>query len=119
MFAGKSRHPGHHGKIRGLKKLLMLMGLIMCMKLSMMGPLMLGVIGLKAMKALILATMSITISKMMMMGKSHLSGIMGGHDSGSGGGGGWDRTIQEQYTSTSSLPYHIEPPGPYNSYTVH
>ncbi|XP_065214525.1 uncharacterized protein LOC135841481 [Planococcus citri] len=114
----KSRHPHHHGKIRGLKKLLMLMGLLMCMKLSMMGPLMLGVIGLKAMKALILAVMSITISKMMMLGKGgHLSGMLAAHDTASSGSG-WDRTIQEQYTSTSSLPYHIEPPVPYNSYTV-
>lgn len=88
------------------------------MKLSMMGPLFLGLIGLKAMKALIMAVIALTISKMNMLGKSHSMASLLGHD---GGHGGWDRTIQEQYSSTASLPYHMEPPVPYNynSYTVH
>lgn len=121
MFTGKRRKPhgggGGGGKMKGMKKLMMFMGMVTCMKLSMMGPMMLGMIGLKAMKALIFAVISLTISKMMMLGKSNLSAMLG--DGGSGGQGGWDRTIQEQYSSTSSLPYHMEPPVPYNSYTVH
>lgn len=95
---------------------MMLLGLLTSMKLSMMGPLMLGLIGLKAMKALIFAVISLTISKMMLLSKTNLKGMLG-HDSGSHGG--WDRTIQEQYSSTSSLPYHMEPPVPYNTYAVH
>lgn len=57
----------------------------MCAKLSLMGPLAMMMIGVKALKALMLAVMSLTISKLMLLKK--LKG-------GGGGGGGSEHIMQ-------------------------
>ena len=99
----------------------MVIGLMTCIKLTLLGPLMLGLLGLKAMKALILAVISLTISKMMMLSKVNMHNLFHGNDwyssGGGGGGGGWDRNIQET-SITSTLPYNMEPPAAYSTYTV-
>lgn len=89
--------------------MMMLIGLMTCVKLTMLGPLMIGLLGLKAMKALILAVMSLTINKMMLLNKVNVHGLLQGNDWYSSGGGSWDRNIQETPIS-STLPYNIEPP---------
>ncbi len=117
--------------MKGLKKMMMAVGLMTCAKLTMMGPLMLGLLGLKAMKALMMAVASLTISKMMMLSRVNLSSLIGQGGGGGGaseaisqgghGGAGWDRNIQEVPPSppTSALPYYIEPPSTFNSHKVY
>ena len=111
VLAGRRRKPDR--KYKGMKKVMMLIGLMTCLKLTMMGPIMLGLLGLKAMKALILAVMSLTISKMMMLSKVNVHSLFHGNDWYSSGSGGWDRNIQET-PITSTLPYSIEPPAAYS-----
>lgn len=78
----------------------------MMTKLMMLGPLLMGVVGLAAIKALIFSVVSITISKIMILKKlksmmGQKGGHGGGHDSGGGGwssgsgssGGGYDRSL--------------------------
>lgn len=59
-----------------------LLGVIMCAKLSMMGPLAMVMIGAKALKALLLAVVSLTISKLMLLKKLKGGGGGGGHSYG-------------------------------------
>ncbi|XP_022194058.2 uncharacterized protein LOC111051804 [Nilaparvata lugens] len=101
---------GGGGKMKGMKKLMMLMGMMMMTKLIMIAPILMGVMGLAAIKALIFSVMSITISKIMLLKKlkammGNKGGHGGGHDSGSSGGwssggggssgGGWDRSLDD------------------------
>ncbi|XP_050430245.1 uncharacterized protein LOC126839172 [Adelges cooleyi] len=71
---------GKKSKLKQLKKMMSMLGVIMCAKLSLMGPLAMVMIGAKALKALMLSVMALTISKMVMLKK-----MKGG---GGGGGGG-------------------------------
>lgn len=113
-------------KLKGLKKLLMAIGLLTCLKFAAMAPLLLGMVGLKAMKALVFSIMALTIHKMMFLQKFDFSSLLssghggghGGSSSGGGHGSGWDRNINEvpPTTATSTLPYYIEPPSPYSSH---
>ncbi|VVC41611.1 Protein of unknown function DUF1676 [Cinara cedri] len=80
---------GKKPKMKQLKKLMSLMGVIMCAKLSLMGPLAMMMIGVKALKALMLAVVSLTISKLMLLKKFKGSGGNGGGGWSGGGGGGW------------------------------
>lgn len=67
-----------------------LVGVIMCAKLSLMGPLAMVMVGVKALKALMLAVVSLTISKLMLLKKFKGGGGGGSAGwSGGGGGGGW------------------------------
>ncbi|CAH0770575.1 unnamed protein product [Bemisia tabaci] len=97
------------GKMKGMKKMMMMMGMMMCMKMAMMGPLMMGLIGLKAVKALILSAVSLTISKILLLKK-----LKGGGGGGGGGGGwkeaggdssgqGWDRSIESSYAHKTAF----------------
>lgn len=61
-----------------------ILGVIMCAKLSMMGPLAMVMVGAKALKALMLAVASLTISKLMLLKK-----FKGGGGGGGGGSGGY------------------------------
>jgi len=72
---------GKKTKLKHLKKMMSMLGVIMCAKLSLMGPLAMVMIGAKALKALLLAVVSLTISKLMLLKK-----FKGG---GGGGGGGY------------------------------
>lgn len=60
-----------------------ILGVIMCAKLSMMGPLAMVMVGAKALKALMLAVASLTISKLMLLKKFKGGGGGGGYTSGS------------------------------------
>lgn len=64
-----------------------MMGVIMCAKLTLMGPLAMVMIGAKALKALLLAVVSLTISKLMLLKKFKGGGGGGGGHGGYGGGG--------------------------------
>lgn len=46
-----------------------MLGMMACYKLSMMGPMLMMLIGLKALKALLMATVALTISKLMLLKK--------------------------------------------------
>lgn len=96
----------------------MAIGLMTCLKVAMMAPVFLGMIGLKAMKALLFSIMALTIHKMMYLQKFDLSSLLSSGHGGGGHGSGWDRNINEAppTASTSSLPYYIEPPAPYSSH---
>lgn len=74
VFLGRGKKP----KLKHLKKMMSMLGVIMCAKLSMMGPLAMVMVGAKALKALMLAVASLTISKLMLLKKFK----------GGGGGGG-------------------------------
>ncbi|RZF49153.1 hypothetical protein LSTR_LSTR008439 [Laodelphax striatellus] len=105
---------GGGGKMKGMKKMMMLMGMMMMTKLIMIAPILMGVIGLAAIKAIIFSVASITISKIMLLKKlkammNNKGGHGGGHDSGgsfgglssgSGGssGGGWDRSLDDSHS---------------------
>lgn len=65
-----------------------LLGVIMCAKLTLMGPLAMVMIGAKALKALMLAVISLTVSKMMLLKKFKSGGFGGG-----GGGGGYGGSV--------------------------
>ncbi|XP_015374745.1 PREDICTED: uncharacterized protein LOC107169505 [Diuraphis noxia] len=72
---------GKKTKLKHLKKMMSMLGVIMCAKLSLMGPLAMVMIGAKALKALLLAVVSLTISKLMLLKK-----FKGGGGGGYGGG---------------------------------
>jgi hypothetical protein len=74
--------------LKHLKKMMSMLGVIMCAKLSLMGPLTMLMIGAKALKALILAVISLTISKLMMLKKFK-----------GGGGGGSGSLVQADWSS--------------------
>lgn len=75
-----------------------------CVKLKMMGPLVLGLLGLKAMKALILSVIALTINKMSFMCKG---GGDGGHSEKMNAVSSWDRNIDvlPLPPRTTALPY--------------
>ncbi|XP_075210980.1 uncharacterized protein LOC142318291 [Lycorma delicatula] len=105
---GRKKGGGGGGK-KGMKKMMMLMGMMMMTKLMMLAPILMGVVGLAAIKALIFSVASITISKIMILKKlkammGQKGGHGGGHDIGGGGGwssgggsssGGYDRSFDE------------------------
>lgn len=74
---------GKKTKLKHLKKMMSMLGVIMCAKLSLMGPLAMVMIGAKALKALLLAVVSLTISKLMLLKKFKGGGGGGGYGSGS------------------------------------
>ncbi|XP_025194646.1 uncharacterized protein LOC112594195 [Melanaphis sacchari] len=78
---------GKKSKLKHLKKMMSMMGVIMCAKLSLMGPLAMVMIGAKALKALLLAVVSLTISKLMLLKKFK------------GGGGGSGSVVQADWSS--------------------
>jgi len=86
---------GKKTKLKQLKKLMSLLGVIMCAKLSLMGPLAMLMIGAKAVKALMLAVASLTISKMMLLKKLKAGG-------GGGGGGGYGGSVVQAPVDWSS-----------------
>ncbi|KAK6618834.1 hypothetical protein RUM43_013225 [Polyplax serrata] len=101
----EARKKGGGGGKMG-KKMMMMMMMGLKAKLMMLGPLILGMAGLMAIKALIASVISLTISKIMIIKKLMKNkGAGGGHGGGgwdsssgggggpwaSGGGGGWDR----------------------------
>ncbi|KAI5715101.1 hypothetical protein M8J77_010535 [Diaphorina citri] len=100
-FEGR-RHHNKKKKDGHSKKMMAMMGMMLCYKLSMMGPMLMGLIGLKALKALILAVISLTISKMMLLKKLRWgnNGFGGGAVSNSytaesgTSGTGWDRSLE-------------------------
>lgn len=80
---------GKKTKLKHLKKMMSMLGVIMCAKLSLMGPLAMVMIGVKALKALLLAVISLTISKIMLLKKFK----------GGGGGGGSGSVVQADWSS--------------------
>lgn len=79
VFLGR----GKKSKLKQLKKMMSLLGVIMCAKLTLMGPLAMVMIGAKALKALLLAVVSLTITKLMLLKK--FKGGGGGHGGYSSG----------------------------------
>ncbi|KAE9540845.1 hypothetical protein AGLY_004090 [Aphis glycines] len=79
---------GKKTKLKHLKKMMSMLGVIMCAKLSLMGPLAMVMIGVKALKALLLAVISLTISKIMLLKKFK-----------GGGGGGSGSVVQADWSS--------------------
>lgn len=81
VFLGR----GKKSKLKQLKKLMSLLGVIMCAKLTLMGPLAMVMIGAKALKALLLAVVSLTITKLMLLKKfkGGGGGSHGGYSTGS------------------------------------
>ncbi|EEB10220.1 conserved hypothetical protein [Pediculus humanus corporis] len=90
---GRKKGGGGGGKMG--KKMMMMMMMGLKAKMMMLGPLILGMAGLMAIKALIASVISLTISKIMIIKKLMKNkGAGGGHggggwDSGSSGGGPW------------------------------
>ncbi|XP_003246181.1 uncharacterized protein LOC100572866 [Acyrthosiphon pisum] len=86
---------GKKTKLKHLKKMMSMLGVIMCAKLSLMGPLAMVMIGVKALKALLMAVVSLTISKLMLLKK-----FKGGGGGGGGGGGyGSGSVVQADWSS--------------------
>ncbi|CAI6364630.1 unnamed protein product [Macrosiphum euphorbiae] len=83
---------GKKTKLKHLKKMMSMLGVIMCAKLSLMGPLAMVMIGAKALKALLLAVVSLTISKLMLLKKFKGGG-------GGGGGYGSGSVVQADWSS--------------------
>ncbi|XP_026807015.1 uncharacterized protein LOC113549828 [Rhopalosiphum maidis] len=83
---------GKKSKLKHLKKMMSMLGVIMCAKLSLMGPLAMVMIGAKALKALLLAVVSLTISKLMLLKKFKGGG-------GGGGYGGSGSVVQADWSS--------------------
>ncbi|XP_073970648.1 uncharacterized protein [Rhodnius prolixus] len=71
------------GGKKGMKKMMMMMCMMMAGKVMMLGPMMLGLTKLAAIKALILSFISLTISKIIILKK------LKSQKGGGGGGGGW------------------------------
>ncbi|BES96422.1 Protein of unknown function (DUF1676) [Nesidiocoris tenuis] len=83
---------GGGGGKKGMKKMMMMMCMMAAGKMMMLGPLMMGMTKLLAMKALIMAAISLTISKIMILKKLKMkqsSSSSGWSSGGGGGGGGW------------------------------
>lgn len=97
-----------------------MIGLMTCMKLTMLGPLSIGLLGLKAMKALIFAVASLTISKMLLLSKVDVHSLFSGHDwySSAGHSSTWDRNIQDPQSTSSIIPENIEPPRIHDNYKI-
>jgi len=83
---------GKKTKLKHLKKMMSMLGVIMCAKLSLMGPLAMVMIGAKALKALLMAVVSLTISKLMLLKKFKGGG-------GGGGGYGSGSMVQADWSS--------------------
>ncbi|XP_014249970.1 uncharacterized protein LOC106666931 [Cimex lectularius] len=102
---------GGGGGKKGMKKMMMSMCMMMAGKFMMLAPLLLGLTKLAAIKALVMAFVSLTISKIIILKKLKSQkggggwssggggggwssgGGGGGWSSGGGGGGGWDRSF--------------------------
>jgi len=98
LFLGR----GKKSKLKQMKKLMSLLGVIMCAKLSLMGPLAMVMIGAKAIKALLLAVVSLTISKMMLLKKLKSGG------GGGGGGYGEKPSYRKSYRAKRVLKSEID-----------
>ncbi|KAK9501344.1 hypothetical protein O3M35_012080 [Rhynocoris fuscipes] len=90
---GRKKIGGGGGGKKGMKKMMMMMCMMVAGKAMMIGPILLGLTKLAAIKALILSFVSLTISKIMILKKLQKQkasgGGGGGWSSGGGGGGGW------------------------------
>ncbi|KAL1449928.1 hypothetical protein WDU94_002397 [Cyamophila willieti] len=98
-----------NNKEKGGKKMMAMLGMMMCYKLSMMGPMLMALIGMKALKALILAVISLTISKLMLLKKMRGGGFggnggvgLGYTDASSASGSGWDRSLESHNLAYNS-----------------
>ncbi|XP_050531778.1 uncharacterized protein LOC126900243 isoform X1 [Daktulosphaira vitifoliae] len=68
---------GKKSKLKHMKKMMSMLGVVMCAKVSMLGPLAVFMIGAKALKALILSVMALTISKIILLKKLKSGGHSG------------------------------------------